>query len=318
MSGNRIKLMFLAVISIAIGYGLCFLTISFFKWKFHTGGVPAKTDYALSKQFAEELLNKRLYKLAIVEYERFLQDPSLGSQRLSNLYNLIGNIYMENLRDYENAMANFLKSKTLLPEAVDKTELNKKIIECLERLGRSTEASVEMARLTALKPETIEAGSGKGAGKQIVARIGERKISMEELENEIQGLPTYLKQQYKDSKKRLEFLNQYVASEILFNLGQRKGLDRDKEIMDSISRVKKQLMISKVLEEEVSSKIKPAENDLKLFYRANRRNYHLPFKRIKERVEFEYTQKRQQEEINSLINRLMGSEDVKIYTDVFE
>lgn len=318
MSGNRIKLMFVAIVLVAVGYGLSFLTFFYFKGIFQITSSPTKTDYTLSKQFAEELLNKGLYKPAIAEYEKFSQDPGLDRQKLSNLYNLIGNIYMENLNDYENAMANFLKSKTLLPETADKAELNKKLIECLERLGRSTEASLEMAKITALKPEAKGLASEGEVGKRIVARIGERKISMEELEKEIDSLPPYLKSQYRDNKKKLEFLNQYVASEILFNLGVRKGLDRDNEIIDRISKTKKQIIIARILDEEIAAKIKPAEHDLKLFYRANRRSYHLPFKRIKDRVEFEYTQKRQQEEFNSLINRLIGSEDVKIYTDIFE
>ena len=87
------------------------------------------------REFANELYGRFLFEQAAEEYRYYLDHYSLPAAERANITYRIADIFFERLHDYENALAEFLKIKTLYPESEIVGEVNKKIIACLERLG---------------------------------------------------------------------------------------------------------------------------------------------------------------------------------------
>ncbi len=264
------------------------------KWKH-------KTSFDTYKNLSEEYLNNGLYEKAIESYEKYLHSPRLSEQKKSNISYIIGNIYMDNLSDYKNAMASFVRAKVFSPEGGDASEINKKIVMCLERLGRSVDAEREMAKITTLEEEKPSTSLSKEQGI-IIAKIGDRNITMAELNSELQKLPEYIKENYKEESQRLEFLKQYIAGELLYDSAKRSGFDDDKDLIQALYSVKKQLMVEKLLKEKVASGSKePAKVDLNLYYEAHKDRY------VEEEKDEEgnITQKRQRtfEEVIDQVNQ---------------
>lgn len=289
-------------------------------------------DFTFQKKLAEEYLNQSLYAKAITAYEEYLKDPTLTRDKRANISYIIGNIYMEDLSDYSNAIAGFVRAKVFSPSNPNISEINKKIVMCLERLGRPVDAERELSKLTSLKKPEAAGETKKDA--VIVAKIGDRNITMAELDKEMEKLPSYLKDAYKEKGKKADFLKQYIAGELLYGSAKRRGLDNDSDIVDSTYNIKKQLMVEKLLQEEDALKVEePALTDLKLYYEAHKDRYaeeikdengnvtesrEKTFDEAKDDVAQDYFTEKRQDKLNVFINGLMKAEYVVLYDDALK
>jgi len=270
----------------------------------------AEADIDKMQEYAHALADNRLYSQAITEYDRILETGKLSEKKSANLNYLVGKIYMERLSDYENAAARFLRAKLLKPEEHLERELSLKLVECYERLGRSFDAQRELERETSTseKPET--------PGGKVVARIGKREITLGELQEAVSRLPEFAQKEIDSREKRLEFLRQYVGAELLHDSALRKGYDKDPEVLKGLEEVKKQLLVQKIFQEEVYSKIEVSDSDAELYYEAHEDEFEdKSFGEVKELARLKLQQERSQEEFDKLIARLMKAEKVEIFED---
>lgn len=270
-------------------------------------------DIFFQQTLASELLDNKLYQQAISEYDKIIQSGRIHRKKEANLNYIIGNIYMNNLNDYESAAARFVKARLLSPDDELLKKINKNLVTCFERMGRSLDAQRELDKMTLLHKPSQEKGTQK-----IVARIGKREISMSDLENEIQKLPPSVSSQFKDKTKKLEFLKQWVANELFYDTALRKGYDQDKEVIEAVFQMKKQLMINKLLKEEIPSDIQISESEIKLYYDAHKEDFKdKKIDEVKAQIEAELLRQRQEEAYMKLVSQMMEAEKVKIYEDQF-
>jgi tetratricopeptide (TPR) repeat protein len=274
------------------------------------------------REFANVLYNRELYKQAIAEYERYLHDYPLDEREQASISYTIANIYFDRVRDYESALAYYLRVQELYPKSELVKETGKRIVECLERLQRSADAQQALEESTFLDTSQV---TRKRPG-EVIAKIGMREITSGDMEYEIKRLPPYLQAQIKDKSKKLEFLRQYIATELLYDTAKRKGLEKNAEVIEAAFQAKKSLMVQKLLEEEIAGKVNYNASDLDLYYRANQSRYtksdsagknpqQLSFAEVKSQVEQDYIREKQQQIYNELIDRLMRAEAVRIYDD---
>lgn len=270
----------------------------------------AEADIDKMQEYANALADNRLYSQAITEYDRILETGKLSEKKSANLNYLVGKIYMERLSDYENAAARFLRAKLLKPEEHLERELSLKLVECYERLGRSFDAQRELER------ETSTSEKPKTSGGKVVARIGKREVTLSELEEQISRLPDFAQKETNTRERRLEFLKQYVGAELLYDSALRKGYDKDPEVLKGLEDVKKQLLVQKIFQEEVYSKIEVSDSDAELYYQAHEDEFEdKSFGEVKELARLKLQQERSQEEFDKLIARLMKAEKVQVFED---
>lgn len=274
---------------------------------------PAKWSYSQQQDLAAELVDGKLYAQAVIEYERLLDLGGMDKRKQANINYIIGNIYLNNLRDYENAAARFIRAKLLDPESDLKDKINQGLVICYERMGRSLEAQKQLERSTDLD----QTGSQKKGGATI-ARIGDREITMTELEEQIEMLPPSVQPQFKGKEGKLKFLQGYIGSELLYHRALRRGLDKDKEVQEGITQFTKQMMINKVLEEEIPQDFEITESEVKLFYDAHQAEFaDKKIEEVKNQIESELKKMKQQEAYNKLVGKLTEAEKVKIFDDQF-
>ncbi|MFH1824650.1 MAG: hypothetical protein ABH873_05435 [Candidatus Firestonebacteria bacterium] len=273
------------------------------------------------KEYANALKEKGLFIHAINEFKKIQDLIGISTTDSANLSYIVGNIYMENLHDYENALASYIKVKVLKPQSSLSNEVNSKMIECFERLGKSLDATQLMEKVTTInkKPE-IPKGT-------IVAKIRNRNITREELDGEIRNLPSYIQEACKDDTKKLEFLKQHIATELLYDAAKRKNFENDKNILERTFQAKRSLMVQKLLEEELASKIKITDSDLKLYYeghikdfveKKDKKEVQKSFDEVKEQVKQAVLTIKEQEAYQELLSNLLKAEQVTIYEDIFK
>lgn len=274
------------------------------------------------REFANDLYNRELFKQAIDQYELYLSAYNISDKEQANINYIIGDIYFDRLKDYENALTYYLKVKHFYPETSLMEEVNKKVVACLERLERSVDAQQALRETTSLDPGSV-APNRPG---EVIARIGNRNITMGDLNFGINQLPPNMREQFTDRKKKLDFLNQYLTTEILFNSAKREGLDNDKDVLEQAFQAKKQFMVYKLLEQRVAQNIQTTETDLQLYYEANKDKYTEKDKdgnvlreksmaEVRDQVAQDYYQKRYLDEIQRLIAKMMEAESVQIFED---
>jgi len=330
MRQKGVKFILILLLIVMVAVSLCL----FNTFKKKPDMVKYGLDYEFQRRLSEEYLNQGLYEHAIESYERYLLDPDMPNTKRSNISYIIGNIYLENLADYKNALANFVRAKVFCNDNPNISDINKKIVLCLERLGRFADAERELSKATDINKKDVSSGPDKVKSQEIiVAKLGDRNITMSEIDAEIEKLPPHLRDMYKEKDKKKEFLNQYITGEILYDAAKRRNLDNDKEVIEELYNFKKQIMIERLLKEEVESKItEPLDADLRFYYEAHKDRYTEetkdsegnPVKRqktleeVKDSVRREYLSEKRQELVSNFINNLAKAKDIELFEDAFE
>ena len=283
-----------------------------------------KKQTQISPQAALSLANayytNGLYEAAAQQYLDYLNQYPLEAARRANTYYTIGNIYFERLHDYRQALIYFFKVKYLFPQSGLQNDVGKRIVSCLERLEKSTDAQRLMQSEASLDKQAKENKPG-----QVVALIGKRKITQGDLDFEISQLPAYLQDEFRKKDKKKEFLQQYILNELLYDSAKRQGLDKDKEVIQAAFQAKKSFMAQKILNQELQKKLKKIEAaDIELYYKANKDQYtekddkgkikrQKSLQEVYQQVGQDLARERQQKAYRELAERLMKAEDVKIY-----
>jgi tetratricopeptide (TPR) repeat protein len=279
------------------------------------------------REYANALASSELYAQAVQEYQKYLDTARLNDGERANVTFVVANLYFERLHDYENALANYLRIKHLYPESTILPEVERQIVACLERLNRSADAKQALDEATALdRPRAPSAGS---TSSKIIARIGDRPITNEDLKFQLNQLPDYIRGQFATKAQRLEFLRQFIATELFYGAAQRKGLDRDKDAQEAAFQAKRSLMVQKYLQQEIAPQIKVSTGDLQVYFRANKEKYaekdakgavkrERTFEEVQKQVAEDMVREKQQQAVQELLGRMMTAEGVQIYDDLVE
>jgi hypothetical protein len=271
-------------------------------------------------ELANKYYESYLYDAAITEYLDYVNTYPLDQNRQANIYYTIANIYFEKVRDYNKALEYFYRVKYLYPESNLQGDVGKHIVNCLERLQRSQDAQRVLEKEAALQPEKVE----EHRPGEIVATMGNKNITLGDLEFEISQLPPYLQSQFTARAKKLEFLQQYIVGELLYDSAKRQGLEKDKEIIEGTFQAQKRLMAQKILGEEIQSKVNITQADVELYYKANKDKYtekddkgkvvrQKSFQEAAQQAAQDLALEKQQEAYRQLVARLMQSENVTIF-----
>lgn len=263
--------------------------------------------------YANKLLSKGLKEQAAEVFEDYLANPQLKPQEGANLLYRLGNIYME-LYKYEKALKNFYKAEIIEPNSEFVQEMNQKIIEALENLGMSAQARYELEARASL-------GEEKEAKGRIVARIGKREITDAEIDAVLKNAPEGMRKSFEEPQKRLEFIRDYVAQEVLYIKAKRLGLDTKEDIRQTIEQMKKQIIVEHLLNKEIKERLdKISPEDIRLYYEANKQtwfdkneNRQKDLEEVKQEVEYQYMMKKQQEISQGLLKKALEEQEVEIY-----
>ena len=275
-----------------------------------TGGLTAGDDWEARVQRAAELQNNKLYRAAIDEFRQLVENAAIASGKRANYAYTIGEIFQDRLGDYENAAAYYIRARSLGARPALDSQIGQRLVECFENLGRSFDAARQLANYTT-DDETQKAAPGE----VVVAGIGEREITLSEIERELQKLPPALQTEFSTPAKKLEFIRQFVGMELMYKSAIRRGVDRQPEIMAQFAELKRQIIIEEILRTEIVSKIEMSEADLDLFYQAHKSDLFedKPKEDVMVQLQQEYMRLKQREKYAEIIDNLIAAEPVTIY-----
>ncbi len=220
------------------------------------------------RDLAGKLLSAGLKGKAIEQYALYLAEADLPADRRAKISYTLGTLSMEE-GDYEDALSWLYQVEMLDPKTELAPEVGSKIVACLERLGRFAQAQYSLDARSSLD----KAGRDEFRGDQVVARVGNDVITMGELDEAIDALPEWMRSALEDPAQKEAFLEQYVAEELIHRKAKRLELDKDPSVRKQAERAMRQLMIQKVLEDEIKAKVKISDDDMELYYQAHPDRY---------------------------------------------
>ena len=268
-----------------------------------TGKSADRWSAESQRELANKLRSVGLTNEAIVHYEQYLAMAALPPDSTANTAFLIGTMYMDEQK-YEKALAWFYRAEIADPQSSLKNEVSSKIVHCLERLERFSAAQYALDSRSALGSAKESTNDEAVVSGRIVAKIGDDSISVAEIDEALDRLSPWAKQQFDTRAKKTDFLRRFVAEELLLRKAQKLELDEDPEVRKLVDDATKKILVETIIKQELQDNITMEQEDLRNYFLANTMKYQDPQKarvRLIKSGMIETAQK--------LVEKLEGGED---------
>lgn len=261
------------------------------------------------RQAATALFQQQLYGDAIAMYDAYLKSQAITSDDAPKVLYQMAVIAQDQMRDCQQALAKLTVLKALYPDANFNGQVGQRLVQCLETVGRSADASHTLSRLTSLNPTDTASLPSEG---QVVAEWNGRAITLGEVAQAFGKLPD-------DARGRYDATRSYVAQLVVAAAARRKGLNQDSKVKEKLGQIEDQILASEMLRSEVQLP-SPSENDLKYFFEGNKPRYAVgadsgkSFQDLKARVATDWQREKMGEQTNAYVENLLRSAQVTFHT----
>lgn len=265
---------------------------------------------------ATALHQQQLYREAIGVYEDYLRSPVIPPEDVPKVLYQMGNIYQENLLDPRQAFAKYAMVKALYPGETFGNQLGKRMVACLEGMGRSVDATAARSRLTDLRPDSAAATESISGGGAVVAELEGRKITLGEIASLVGKLP-------ESTLEVNQLVREYVAQILVAEAARRKGLAERPEVRMRIGQFETQILAQENLKDEIKI-APPSGNDLRYYFEANKARYQkaqdgspdssIAFEAAAQRVQADWAREKQGAQYQAYVERLLQTAKVRFYS----
>ena len=261
------------------------------------------------KRLAADLRGNSLFDAAIDEYEQVLAFDDLESKDRGNICYLIGRIYFEDLKDYEEAAAWFVRARDYDPNASYANEASRNLVASLEKLGNVLDARRQMSQAV-----DIEGGKPANDKDVVVAKIGDRDIYLSEIDRQIQALPPDVQAQLTDRESKLGYINQYIGVELLYNAATRENYLADPRVQKQLDRVTKSVVVDMFVSDKIMPGVKIDPVDVGNYYDAHKNDKYggKPFDSVQVDVVRDYKSVKAEAAYRDYVSNLVKAEKVQI------
>ena len=240
-------------------------------------------------------------------HKRLAGELSSNNLPLAAISYLIARVYYDNLKDYSNAAAYYIRAKEYDPKGSFMSEASKNLVASLEKLGNVLDARRNLSAAADLDYKPTDPSD------VVVAKIGGREIWMSEIENQIALLPADLQKQLTTREARLQYVHQYVGVELLYEAAVREDYLSNPEIQRQREMYEKRMLVDQFVSDKIIPGIKIDTVDLGNFYRANKDSLYRGalYDSIRTQVYRDYQSQKAQAAYNDYVTHLVQSEKVE-------
>lgn len=272
---------------------------------------------------ATALHQQQLYREAVEVYEDYLRSSVIPAEDVPKVLFQMGSIWQENLMDPRQAFAKYAMVKALYPGETFGGQLGKRMVACLEAMGRSVDATAARSRLTDIRPDSdprsadsAAGGSDLPGGSAVVAELEGRKITLGEIASLVGRLP-------ESSLEVNQLVREYVAQILVAEAARRKGLDDKPEVRMRIGQFENQILAQEGLKDEIRI-APPTGNDLRYYFEANKARYQrkpdgsadsaVTFEAAAQRVQADWAREKQGAQYQAYVERLLQTAKVRFFS----
>ncbi|NLZ04113.1 MAG: hypothetical protein GXY19_02965 [Phycisphaerae bacterium] len=242
------------------------------------------------KALATRLDQRGLHQEAAGLWRDYAASPALTEAERARAFFHAG-VSLEKAGQFAQAIEQYYRSEATAALDELRTQINTHVKQCFESLGNFAALRYELMDRTSLNPSDA-------AGSKVVAEIGPEKITEAQLdaivqrgiENQLASVKAFMSpEQLSEQKKRLleqyrapqakqQFLQSWLAQEILYRQALDEGLADKPETKQVLADVTRGVLSQQLMDEKLASKINLTETDLQTYYSANKDKYVEPAK----------------------------------------
>ena len=271
------KLVIMQIILMIVGF--CIVSVLLVQGTSNNGEevsvVSPDGGLAVEKQreYALHLANRKHFSAAINAYEEYLDKAMLdGSSRAKVCYS-VAKLAIDS-EDYSKGLAYLYQAEYLDPESDLKEEIDKKVVLCLDKLGRTVDLRKELRKRSSVKRTAADVGPDE----VVLAEFGDDIITDRDLELEIIKMPAYMRNSVDTTEKKTELLKNLVAQRLLIDKARRLELDKTPEIQNMLAEQLDSMIVQKLITDEVQSKVNITPEDVERYYKAEKEQFMDPAK----------------------------------------
>jgi len=109
----------------------------------------------------------------------------------------------------------------------------------------------------------------RGPEGPVLARVNSEVITVQDFQDEIASLPEYTRKQLTSAEQKMKRLDNMIKETLLRQEAQRRGIDRDREILRKVERYRDRLITEKLYQEAAQELGKIDEGEVRRHYEEN-------------------------------------------------
>lgn len=254
--------------------------------KSRTAPEAAGTDVSFeqAQDLAGKLASRGLYERAAIVLKDAAGRTKLAGADPAKLYFQIAE-YLAQAGKYDEAVEYYYRSE-MFGKVADEQQMNAKLKDCFEKMGKFSALDREMAARTSI-------GGEQKTDSAVVAEIGTEKITAQKLDEMVEQQiddqmaryaafmkPEQMSQRKKEMvrqlsepKAREKFLESWLGQEVLYREAMARGLADKPEVKRTVETMTKAIAAEQAMNDEVGSKVSITETDAKTWYEAHKSQY---------------------------------------------
>lgn len=292
-----------------------------------------------TKDLALKLARRNLYGRAAKVWQDYLTVADLGDVERAKAMFQVGTL-LEKAGHLEEAIEYFYRSESIAKLDELSGRINTHIKDCFEKLGKFSALRYELMDRTSLDDSAR-------AGAKVVVEIGPEKITEADLDaiiennidNQLEPMAAFMTteqlseqktkmlEQFQTSQAKNQFLQIWLAQEILYRQALKEGLSEETQVKKLLDDLARGVLSQEMMSRELAAKISITETDLQTYYTANKDKYIEPaneeegtverqktFDEVRQQVLSELLGQKRQDVQAEYIKRMMDEYNVIIHT----
>lgn len=286
---------------------------------FLRSGEGGTADGDREREIASKLKAAGALDEAAALYEQYLAQSETSAEARAKIAYSLGTTFLDRGR-YEKALRWFYEAEALGAGSLSE-DVGQKIVHALERLGRFHAAQTALdARVR------LGEAPARSEADPVVARVGGEDFHRSDVQRALDDLPPELARAFGQPDQQKEFLEKFVADELLWRKARKLEYDDDPEVRRRQEALFRQLVVSRFVEREVLDKIEVDEADLRNHFEANKGRFQSParegeeaaeptFEQVRAAVEADYRRLKMQSAYSRLIDEELATAEVELFPE---
>jgi peptidyl-prolyl cis-trans isomerase C len=314
--GSIVNKIVIILMLILVGIGLANLLISLKPQsaiqQVRTPGLSAEQ----TKELAAKLSQRNLYNQAAGTWQDYIAGAELTNTERARALFQVG-MALEKAGLYADAIEFYYRSEAA--EKLDDlaSQINQHIKDCFEKLGKFSALRYELMDRTSINKT-------QQAGGKVVAEIGAEKITQADLDaqienaldNQLSSIAAFMSteqlneqkkkmlEQYQNPQSKQQFLQSWLAQEILYREALEKKLTEKTEVKKLLNELARGLLSQQLMNEQLASKINITQTDLETYYKVNKDKFLEPA-----RAKISHILVNEEQQAKDIIVRIKNGED---------
>jgi peptidyl-prolyl cis-trans isomerase C len=109
-----------------------------------------------------------------------------------------------------------------------------------------------------------------------LAVINGKEITVGEFDLRWSQMPESARMSYRSPEGRKKFLEELITRELLLQEAKKRGLDRDRTLVERVERFKERSILDSLMKEEVDSRVTVTQDEIKAFYASHSESFAAP------------------------------------------